>query len=187
MEIISKLRGGPKTAEELARILRTSKKSLYKNIYKLVDSGEVVTYPLQDGHRWKTLFALHGHSDLASAICGYTKVKRVGKEKEIVKAIDVLRKKLLRNPEVDEILIEVGESPEDRLMRDEVYKVGTKIKWKPPTKSERKVAEEELSRILTLATWIKRGRIPEALARGMSKAEIARARKYLQQFPEMLS
>jgi hypothetical protein len=71
-----------------------------------------VIYPLWDGHRWKTLFALPEHSDLASVICGYSRIKKTGKEKEIIEAIGVLRRRILRNPEVDEILIEIGESPE---------------------------------------------------------------------------
>ncbi|MEM3165033.1 MAG: hypothetical protein QXO51_06350 [Halobacteria archaeon] len=185
MEIEDLLRKGPKTAEEVALLAKVSVKTAYKNLYRLAGEGRVLVYPMPDGHRWRSLFVLPDHHDLAASITGFAPCGRTsGIESRVLQALERLRALLLREPEVEEVLRELGEDPEDRPLRSAVYRVGSRAGWVPPAPREKEAAEARLQRLLRIASWVKKGRLRVEIAEGMSREEIEEARKYLEKFPE---
>jgi len=56
--------------------------------------------------------------------------------------------------------------------------------WGPPTDEEVKKASAELTWILKLATQIKKGGIDESVYHIASKAEVDKAREYIERFPD---
>lgn len=185
MEIHELLRKGPKTAEDVAALARVSVKTAYKNLYRLVDAGRVLVYPMADGHRWRSLFVLPDHQDLAASITGFVPHGRAaGIESRVLQALERLRALLLREPEVEEVLRELGEDPEDRTLRSAVYRVASRAGWAQPGPREKEMAQARLQRVLRIATWVKKGRLQVDQAQGMSREEIEQAKKYLEMFPE---
>jgi hypothetical protein len=183
-DVISHLKIGPKTADELAKLISTSRKTLYKKIKHLVDEEKVLMLPLLADNHWVSLFALPEHRELAVAISGYSPAGMIsaGIESKVAGGIDDLRFKLFRNPDVDEIAVSIGESPEEKSVRDAIYRIGSKLKWRPPTPDERTKANEDRALVLELATWIKKGYL-EAM-QGKPAALVNRAKEYLKRFPE---
>lgn len=185
VEIPGLLQKGPKTAEEVAALAKVSVKTAYKNLYQLVDEGRALVYPMPDGHRWRSLFLLPDHQDLAASLTGFALHGRTsGVEGRALQALERLRALLLREPDIEEVLRELGEDPEDRVLRGAVYRVASRAGWTPPTTREREAAEARLQRVLRVASWVKRGRLRVDQARGMSREEIEQAKKYLEMFPE---
>lgn len=185
VELDDLLRKGPKTAEDVAALAKVSVKTAYKSLYRRVEEGRLKVYPMPDGHRWRSLFVLPDHEELAASITGFAPVGRsAGIEPRVLRALERLRAALLREPDVDEILLELGEDPEDRSARGAVYRVAGRAGWSPPTARDREAAQARLQRVLRVASWLKRGRLQVNLARGMSKTEIEEAQRYLERFPE---
>lgn len=185
MEIHDLLRKGPKTAEEVAALAKVSVKTAYKNLYRLVDDGRVLVYPMPDGHRWRSLFVLPDHHDLAATLTGFAPHGRTaGIESRVLPVLERLRALLLREPEVEEVLRELGEDPEDRPLRSAVYRVASRAGWSPPDPKEKEIAQARLQRVLRVAAWVKKGRLQMDQAQGMSREEIEQAKKYLEMFPE---
>lgn len=184
MDIITHLKIGPKTADELAKLVSVSRKTLYKRMKGLIDDGEVLMLPMLVDNHWVSLFALPEHRELAIAISGYSPAGRIsaGIESKVVDGIENLRFKLFRNPDVDEIAVSIGESPEEKSVRDAVYRIGSKMKWRPPTPEERLKANEDRALVLELATLLKKGYLDEM--RGKPAALVNRAKEYLKRFPE---
>lgn len=179
------LRVGPKTADELVKLVGVSRKTLYKRMRSLAEAKKVLLFPLYaDGH-WVSLYALPQHRDLAVAISGYIPAADRGVqgfEMRLPEAVETLRLKLCRSPDVDELALELGENPEDRSVRDAIYRVASRTGWRPPTAEERKRAERERELIVQLAAWIRKGRLENL--KGRPEALVKRARAYLERFPD---
>jgi len=186
--ILLSLRSGPKTASELARVIAVSEKTLYKRVNRLVDEGGVIVFPFRmDNHKWASLFALPEHRTLAATLSGYIHFREItGIEPKIKKIMEDLQFKLFRNPDVDEVILEIGENPEDRTLRDAVYRIGSSIDWKPPTSVEREKADAELSRILKIAAWMRRGYLKPDNVKGDAKLAVEKAKEYLKRFPHLV-
>jgi hypothetical protein len=182
MEILSALRSGPKTASELLKLVAISKRTLYKQLNSLEKDEQILVFPLRIEDRWTSLYSLPEHSELARAISGYSPVSKVLPDlsKKIKDSIEKLREKLFRNPEVEEIAIDIGENPEDEKIRDSIYQVGFQMGWRPPTREERERAEKELKEIIMLADMIKKGYsihlVPEE--------QVEKAKEYLKRVGE---
>ncbi|MBI4362570.1 MAG: hypothetical protein HY558_05290 [Euryarchaeota archaeon] len=185
-DILQHLKIGPKTADELAKLVAVSRKTLYKRMGDLVESQKVLIFPLLMENHWVSLYALPEHRDLAVAISGYIPAGRVtaGIEPRVAEALDRLKFKLCRNPDVDEVALEVGENPEDRAVRDAIYRVASKLNWRPPTAEDRRRAEKERSLVVELATWMKKGYLEAT--KDKPQALVQKAKEYLRRFPESL-
>lgn len=184
-EPLALLGNGPKTAKELSTLMQVSEKTLYKHMTRLLEERKVIIYPMRRGNRFVALYSLPEHIDAAVSLSGYLPVTKMPDiHPRIARTVERLREKFLRNPEVDEIILELGENPEDKVTRDLVYRIGSTIKWRPPSPAERARADPERARILKLAERLKRGRISEEGPRGASRTEVERARHYLEKFPE---
>lgn len=183
-EVLSHLRVGPKTADELVKLVRVSRKTLYKRMRDLAEQRKVLLFPLYANGHWVSLYALPQHRDLAVAISGYIPADKgvTGLETRLGDALEGLRLKLFRNPDVDELALELGENPEDRAVRDAIYRVASRMNWRPPNPEERKRAERERELVIQLAAWIRKGHL-ESL-KGRPEAMIKKARTYLERFPE---
>ncbi len=179
------LANGPKTAKELSTLLQVSEKTLYKHMTRLLEERKVLIYPMRRGNRFVALYSLPEHLDAAVSLSGYLPVTKMPDiHPRIQRTIETLREKLLRNPDIEEVILELGESPEDKVTRDLVYRIGPTLKWKPPTPSERASADRERASLLRLAGWLKKGRPSGAGSPGTSRRETERAREYLRKFPE---
>lgn len=179
------LSNGPKTAKELSTLLKVSEKTLYKHMTRLLEERKVLIYPMRRGNRFVALYSLPEHLDAAVSLSGYLPVTKMPDiHPRIRQTMETLREKLLRNPDVDEVILELGENPEDKVTRDLVYRIGSTLKWRPPTPREKEEAERERGRILRVAGWLKKGRALPAVSREASRAEMERAREYLRRFPE---
>ncbi|MEM3087456.1 MAG: hypothetical protein QXO51_02345 [Halobacteria archaeon] len=187
-EPLALLGNGPKTAKELSTLMRVSEKTLYKHMTRLLEERKVLIYPMRRGNRFVALYSLPEHIDAAVSLSGYLPVTKMPDiHPRIQRTMELLREKLLRNPDVDEIILELGESPEDKVTRDLVYRIGPTLKWRPPTPAERAAADRERAHLLRVAGWLKKGRVSEEALKGASKREMERAREYLEKFPEEVS
>jgi DNA-binding Lrp family transcriptional regulator len=185
MEILAHLKKGPKTADELVKLVNVSRKTLYKRVKDLVGNEEILVFPILVNNHWVSLYSLPEHKELAVALSGYIPVaKTSGMEKKVIKAIEELKFRLCRNPDVTEIALELGEDPEDRSIRSSIYRVGTKIKWRPPLEEERRRGEKERDLVIELATLIKKGYL-EAI-KGKPSALVKKAREYLKRYPDII-
>lgn len=184
-EPLTLLGNGPKTAKELSTLMRVSEKTLYKHMTRLLEERKVLIYPMRRGNRFVALYSLPEHIDAAVSLSGYLPVTKMPDiHPRIQQTIETLREKLLRNPDVDEIILELGENPEDKVTRDLVYRIGSTLKWRPPTPKEREEADRQRTHILRVAGWLKKGRVSAENVRGASRTEMERARQYLERFPE---
>ncbi|MEM3086096.1 MAG: hypothetical protein QXO51_07530 [Halobacteria archaeon] len=180
LELLEHLRSGPKTATELRSLTKVSLRTLYKNVNRLVAAERVVVMPLRTRNQWTSLFALPEQAELAYDICGFEpRGKVLGMEKRIAPAISELRERLLRNPTIEEVLIRLRESPENKDLREAIYRVGLKLEWFPPSSAEIKGAEERLKRVRTLAGLIRKG----IIRKGVNEEEMRLAQEYLLKFP----
>ncbi|MBI4362855.1 MAG: HTH domain-containing protein [Euryarchaeota archaeon] len=180
-DLLEHLRAGPKTARELMKLCGVSRRTLYKNVNRLVESGKAVVLPVRVRDQWTSLFALEQHAGLAMEISGYAPLRQPrGIEGRVHGTIQRLREKFLRNPTLEETALELGENPEDPGIREAIYRVGAKVDWRPPGTEERQRAEKELQKLLGVAAYVKRGSL-----KGGSE-EIRRAQEYLKKFPDMV-
>lgn len=180
------LRKGPKTAEELQKLSGLSKKNLYRGLQKMEAHGEVQVFPVRLGHRWTSLYCLPPHLEAAVSISGFRPEGSPtrGVEGRIAEALQTLREKLLRHPEVEEALLHAGLSPEDAGLRQAVYRVGGPLGWTPPTIEERRKAAEERARLTRVAMWLREGKLTPEMERALPKGEVERARAYTEKFPD---
>lgn len=183
-EVLAHLRVGPKTAEELVKLVDVSRKTLYKRMRDLTEQKKVLLFPLYANGHWVSLYALPHHRDLAVAISGYIPADRgvQGLESRLGDALVVLRLKMCRNPDVDEMALELGENPEDRSVRDAIYRVASQMNWRPPTADERKRADRERELILQLAAWLRKGHLENL--KGRPEPMVKKAKAYLERFPD---
>jgi hypothetical protein len=189
-EIILQLKKGPRTPKELLIRLFLSEKTFYKKIADLEREGRILVFPLRERNRWTSLYCLPEHKEVAATISGFdlrAPVLSIPSLKEIEKTIEKLRFKFQRNPDVEEIILEIKESPENPKIRDEIYKIGSRIGWRPPTSEEREEAKKELSLILKVASKLKKGE-PPLIGFGIEppKALLKKAKEYLRRFPELI-
>jgi DNA-binding Lrp family transcriptional regulator len=184
-DILSYLKMGPRTARELIDGVSISRKTFYKRINDLLKEGRILEFPIRQRKGWVSLYALPKHYELAASISRFLPIGgTTGIEQSIKEAIENLKLRLLRNPTVGEVILEISANPEDPKLRDAVYQIGTRMGWKPPTKREREIAEKELPEILSLAAQLKRG--SSRLTKVKSTDKIEKAKEYLKRFPNLV-
>ncbi|MEM3086798.1 MAG: hypothetical protein QXO51_00490 [Halobacteria archaeon] len=183
-EVLAHLKVGPKTADELVKLVEVSRKTLYKRMRDLAEAKKVLLFPLYSNGHWVSLYALPHHRDLAVAISGYIPADRGvhGLETRLGGALEVLRLKLCRNPDVDELALELGENPEDKSVRDAIYRVASRMNWRPPAPEERKRGDRERELVLQLAMWLRKGHLENL--KGRPEPMVKKARAYLERFPD---
>ncbi|MEM3086425.1 MAG: hypothetical protein QXO51_05480 [Halobacteria archaeon] len=180
--LLSHLRTGPKEARQLLALSGLSKRTLYHRLGRLEEEGRIAVFPLRQRDRWASLYALPEHAHLAAKLSKFEPVQEVPEalQASIRKAVDVLRRRLMRNPDLEEIAIELHESPEGDGFRRAVYQVAGEMGWRPPTPCELQEASGKLKHTLALASLLRSGVTPP----GATPEEIARAREYLVENPE---
>jgi DNA-binding transcriptional ArsR family regulator len=180
--VVSILRTGPKEARQLLALTGLSKRTLYHRLDRLEKQGRIQVFPLRQRDRWAGLYALPEHAHLAAKVAKFEPLREVPEalQASIRKGVETLRRRLMRNPDVEEIAAELRQSPDEEGFRRAVYQVAGEMEWRPPTPRELQEANERLKRILGLAGLMKSGVTPP----GATPEEIARAREYLAENPE---
>ena len=64
-----------------------------------------------------------------------------------------LRFVLFRNPTIIEVAYKVGKPPE--IIREEIFRLASKLNWKEPTAEEIKKAEGKIKEVLEMSTLMK--------------------------------
>ncbi|MBI4362192.1 MAG: hypothetical protein HY558_03370 [Euryarchaeota archaeon] len=72
--LYSCLISGPKTLPELLRESGLARRSLRRELGRMARLGILMVFPLWEGGRWETLYALPGHSELAARRCGFQRL-----------------------------------------------------------------------------------------------------------------
>lgn len=182
--VLSLLRSGPKEARQLLTISGLSKRTLYHRLGRLEKEGRLVVFPLRQRDRWASLYALPEHAHLAAKLSKFQPLQEVPEpfQASIYEAVKTLRRKLMRNPDVEEIVAELCERHGNDGFRRAVCQVAGEMGWRLPTQQELQDASDKLKHILALAGLLKRGITPP----GATPEEISRAREYLAEHPEMV-
>lgn len=182
--LLETLRTGPKGSRELLRLSGLSKRTLYHRLGRMEKEGSIKVFPLRQRDRWASLYSLPEHAHLAAKLSKFEPLQEVPEafQASIRKAVDVLRRRLMRNPDMEEIAAELRESPEADGFRRAVYQVAGEMGWRPPAPRELQEASDKLKHVLALASLLKKGITPP----GASPDEIARALEYLAEHPELV-
>ncbi|HDN05879.1 MAG TPA: hypothetical protein ENF90_02645, partial [Candidatus Bathyarchaeota archaeon] len=135
------LKDGPKARHELVEALTPSKmsvKKLQKVLNELEDNGEILRkHVLIEGtHKTTSLYALPQDKPLfektASASARYYRTsgrKPTTLEGKIRRSVKTLKKKLGRNPTLEEIALDVGVTPEE--VKKPLYRIAKEVGWEP--------------------------------------------------------
>ncbi len=182
--LLSHLRTGPKEARQLLTLSGLSKRTLYHRLGRMEKEGRVAVFPLRQRDRWASLYCLPEHAHLAAKLSKFEPLREIPEafQASIRKAVELLRRRLMRNPDLEEIALELHESPEGDGFRRAVYQVAGEMEWRPPTPLEVQTANDRLKHVLALAALLKKGITPP----GAMPDEIARAREYLAEHPELV-
>ncbi|MBI4362080.1 MAG: hypothetical protein HY558_02795 [Euryarchaeota archaeon] len=186
VDLLGFLESGPKTTEEVVTSLRktgVAEMTIHRNLRKLARDGQILRLPILDGERWTSLYALPRHKREAVTLSGFIPLKYEYKTLfgVISGAIERLQERLLRNPTVDEVLLDVHENPESPRLREAVYKIGSGIGWHPPGPAEVREARVRQDKLLRLARSLRKG---GGLSRLADPREVEEAQRYAQKYPE---
>lgn len=188
MDLLALLKSGPKTTRELVEATRgqMSEKTLHAHLRNLVKMGKVLKLPLPQGQSWTSLFALPADESKAIRLAGYVPLRGTDRyiALKMLASVERLRARFLRNPEISEILTDIGESPEDASLRDILHRVAARAGWSAPSPEENAKAAEEVAWLRSLGAKARAGVPMESLLALASKEEIERARAYVEAFPK---
>jgi DNA-binding MarR family transcriptional regulator len=151
-KIIKQLYYGNSTGTKLKKKIGMYKSDISKVIKELEDKDIVELKEERPGKRGgrEKVYGLTGYGKILALTLDKSRVDRIEHE------INSLKKKLLRPPDVDEILMEIGEDPKNEHYRGLVHKVLRFLKedWHFPNEEEKKESFNKMVNCILWGGWI---------------------------------
>lgn len=174
----SELKDGPTARQELIERLCPSKMSirrLQKTFNEMLNDGVIFVNHTKNPATKKVIafYGLKGHE--------YRLHEKLG---SMQRAIDELRRILLRNPKPDELAYELRMTPKEA--ENLAYSTAKETGWRFPTEEEADISWEKMGETLFLAARLKRA--PRLWSKRFAHEPqmLECARFYLTRYPEML-
>lgn len=185
--IVAALRTGPKTSGELQKELskeKISRQTFHNHLRKLLNVEKTVRPTLANwkpGEKPETRYELVPEGTLVSP------------EDQVKTAIARFYNITARYPDAQELALEASVTLQ--LAEELAYKASHDTGWRPPTDEEKAKSGQRLCDLLFLAAeltqdpirdWTETKELGVLRHRGYTKEEVALARKYIEQYPDLI-
>lgn len=160
--ILSLLEAGPKSSGELLKLLgiRRSKRRFYSALRRLIDSGKIIQLPLKQEFGFSSLFCVPQHYQLACALSGFSLNPKLPIDRQqLSEIIQALKLILGRNPDLEELLLELKLYPGDKAAASSVFSAALELGWRPPDPDQKQFSKYYLQLLRNTAEMVRSGKL----------------------------